>query len=329
MLSHRFLSKILFFVFFGLILFFAGSFLKKHSRTISSLPQLSGKVSLINTETAAYYNSLNNKYDPELGWVLAKKDIQYGDDMVVAEAALLFNADTGEILYQKNSSAKLRIASLVKIMTAVVALEHGNLNKEITVSDKAASIGENSMGISSGEIYSLEELLYGLLLNSGNDAAYAIAEGIAGDSQEFVKWMNIKAKELGLSNTFFADPSGLDDTTLSTTDDLGRLSRYAMKNPDFRRIVKTTDIILTSDSHKYLYLENQTNLLTTYPGVQGIKTGFTEEAGLCLVTYAVNEGKELIGVVLNSIDRKGDMILMLDHGFSQYGIHVEHNLLDY
>ncbi|MFH1648757.1 MAG: D-alanyl-D-alanine carboxypeptidase, partial [Patescibacteria group bacterium] len=217
-----------------------------------------------------------------------------------------------------------------KIMTAVVALEHKNLDEEIIISPQASEIGENVMGISAGEVYTLEEMLYGLMLNSGNDAAYAIAEGVAGDVDTFVKWMNIKAEEINLSDSFFGGPSGLYGGTYSTAIDLVKLSYYAMKKETFREIVKTYELEFPySEKHKYIYLWNQTNLLTTYPGVAGIKTGYTEDAGLCLVTYAENEGRELIGVILNSIDRKGDMILVLDYGFQLLGVTVEHHLLDY
>jgi D-alanyl-D-alanine carboxypeptidase len=181
------------------------------------------------------------------------------------------------------------------------------------------------MALSAGEVYTLEELLYGLILNSGNDAAYAIAEGVAGNVETFVKWMNMKAEELNMSGTEIFCPSGLNDETYSSAVDLVKLSRYAMQNEDFRRIAGTFSIELPySEKHKYLYLENQTNLLTTYPGVGGIKTGYTEEAGLCLATYAKNEDIELVGVVLNAVNRKFDMIIMLDYGFSLFGIEPEH-----
>lgn len=243
---------------------------------------------------------------------------------ISAESGLVVDINSGKIVFEKNSKEKMKIASLVKIMTAVVALEHKNLDERIVVSKKAAGVGENTMGISEGEVYTLEELLYGLMLNSGNDSAYAIAEGVAGNADDFVSWMNIKAKELSLNNTEFFDPSGLNDDTYSTAIDLAKLSRYAMQNEDFRRIVGTVDLELPySERHKYLYLENQTNLLTTYPGVGGIKTGYTEEAGYCLVTYAKNEDVELIGVVLNSVNRKFDMLNLLNFGFGVYGIKVE------
>ena len=167
--------------------------------------------------------------------------------------------------------------------------------------------------------------MYGLILHSGNDAAYAIAKNVShGNVARFVDWMNIKAQELGLSDTYFADPSGLDDNTYSTASDLIRLTRYALKIPEFREVVSTLSKELVSDTHKYIFLQNETNLLSSYPGVAGVKTGFTEEAGLCLITYVSNEGREVLGVVLKSVDRKGDMVLMLDHSFSTLGVVVDH-----
>lgn len=272
--------------------------------------------------TLLFYENLTSDWKP--GEVFGTSN----EPEISGQGAILVDINSGKIVYEKNSIEKMKIASLAKIMTAVVALEHQKISDEIIVSPRAATIGENAMGISVGEDYTLEELLYGLILNSGNDAAYAIAEGVAGDVGTFVKWMNMKSKELGLSDTYFVDPSGLSDDSYSTTVDLVRLARYAMQNGDFKRIVGTINIELPySDKHKYLYLENQTNLLSTYPGVAGIKTGYTEEAGYCLVTYAKNENIELIGVVLKSENRKFDMIWMLDHGFSILGFSINHPLL--
>ena len=276
-----------------------------------------------------YYSTLTKKDNLTSDW---KPGERYGIENqpeISGESGVVVEMSSGKIVFEKNSTKKMKIASVVKIMTAVVALEHKGLSDEIIVSNRAANVGENFMGISEGEVYSLEELLYGLLLNSGNDAAYAIAEGVAGDVETFVKWMNTKAGELNLSDTAMLDPSGLIDDTYSTAVDLVKLSRYAMQNEDFRRIVGTVEIELPySEKHKYLYLENQTNLLTTYPGVGGIKTGYTEEAGYCLVTYAKNEDVELIGVVLNAVNRKFDMLFMLDHGFSVFGLDIEHPMLE-
>ena len=274
-----------------------------------------------------YSQTKINSYDPESGWGPEDKGGTSNQPEISGHSGLLVDLNSGNILFEKNSNEKMKIASLAKVMTAVVTLEHKKLDSKIYVSKEAAEIGENSMEIDEGEIYTLEELLYGLILHSGNDAAYAIAESTAGNSDRFVEWMNFKAKEIGLRNTHFTDPSGLDDSAYSTATDLVKLTRYALKNPEFRNIVKTVERELTSDTHKYIYLYNQTNLLTTYPGVAGVKTGYTEEAGLSLVTYANNDGKEVIGVVLNSVDRKGDMILMLNHGYKTLGVDIKHNLL--
>lgn len=280
-----------------------------------------------------YYQTIKQRALIDPGWKINEENSQDSSPtnqlQIAGTNGLIIDNRTGNVLFGLNVSEKKPIASLVKIMTALIVIEHKNLDEEVVVSANAASIGENSMGISPGEVYSLRELLYGMMLASGNDAATAIAEGAAGDVPTFVRWMNIKASELGLDNTYFADPDGLDDSSFSTVEDLARLTHYALSYPEFRETVKTTEQEHPySEKHKYLYLSNQTNLLTTYPGVLGVKTGYTEEAGLCLVTYSVNEGKELVGVVLGSIDRKGDMIMMLDHGFSKLGVKVEHHLLD-
>lgn len=281
-----------------------------------------------------------NYEDSKLKFYVADKDLGFEKEnapsttqnlTVHAKKALSVDITTGKILFDKASEEKSAIASLTKIMTAVIALEHKKLDSEIVVSSKAAGIGENSMGISEGETYTLEDLLYGLILHSGNDSAYAVAEGVAGSSEQFVYWMNLKASELGLTKTQFFDPSGLDDKTYSTAYDLVKLTRYALKNPDFKRIVGTIEyeIPRVSGKHKYLFLSNQTNLLRTYPGVHGVKTGYTEVAGLCLVTYADNFGHEIVAVVLESNERKIDMIQILDYSFGKLGFEISHPLLSF
>lgn len=275
-----------------------------------------------------YAETLVNYYEPDEDFKLKEYGKTKNQPEIAGSSGIVVDMTSGEILFEKSSNEKRKIASLTKIMTAVVALEHKKPEEKIYVSKEAAKIGENSLEISEGEVYTLEELLYGLILSSGNDAAYAISEEVAGDEKAFVDWMNIKANELELKNTYFSDPSGLDDSTYSTPADLVKLTIYALNSPKFREIVKTYETELIGNEHKYIYLQNQTNLLTTYPGVQGVKTGYTEEAGFSLVTYAMNDNIEVIGVVLNSIDRKGDMILMLDHAFAKQGVFVKHHLLD-
>lgn len=302
--------------------------LNTYKSEAKNLSILDGKISFSEDPKSSYSKTFMSAAPltldaPELGEQFGTAE----QPNIFGKSALMIDLNSNKVLFEKNSKQKMKIASLTKIMTAVVALEHKDINDKIYVTRHAAYVGEDTMYLTTGEVYTLKELLYGLLLNSGNDAAYAIADGVAGDSDTFVKWMNIKAHELGMKDTEFMDPSGLDDDTYSTTGDLVKLSRYAMKYPTFREMVKTYNIEFISDEHKYVYLENATNLLTTYPGVAGIKTGYTEEAGLCLITYASNDGHEVLGVVLNSTDRKGDMILMLDHGFNTLGVKVEHNLL--
>ncbi|EKE00057.1 MAG: hypothetical protein ACD_22C00100G0021 [uncultured bacterium] len=323
-------SKILtvIFVVLPLVVFlFVATTRKLHSKSevVSGLAEFFGD----NTKLA-YERTKIDTYDPDLGWQFGEVFGTYNEPTIIGSSAVLVDINTGKILYEKNPTEKRKIASLTKIMTAVVALEHEKLDTKMSVSATSANIGENVMGLTEGEIYTMEDLLYGLILNSGNDAAYTIAENVAGSSDKFVEWMNFKAKELALKNTYFADPSGLDDDTYSTVEDLARLTRYALKNPEFREIVKTFEYEIFSDeTHKYIYMQNQTNLLTTYPGVFGVKTGYTEEAGLCLVTFASNNNHDVVGVVLNSYDRKGDMILMLDHAFGTLGVVTDHPALTF
>lgn len=245
---------------------------------------------------------------------------------ISAKSAFVVDLTTNKILYAKNQHQKLPVASTLKIMTAIIALERRDPQDIFTVSENAAKIGEDFMGISAGEKYTLEELLYGLLLPSGNDAAVAIAENVAGSHTRFVELMNEKAKLLGAKDTKFVNATGLqgDGEHYSTAYDLAVIARYAWVNfPLFRQIVGTFsyEIPYTKD-HKYLYFENQTNLLSTYPGVKGIKPGYTPEAGLCLVTLAENGKHQVLAVLLGSQDRRGEMKKLLDYSFSALGIKI-------
>ena len=204
---------------------------------------------------------------------------------------------------------------------------------EYVVSEKATKVGENSMGLSAGEKLNLKELLFGLMLVSGNDSAITIAEGVSGSEEAFASLMNRRAADLGLNDTKFINASGLDvdgQEQYSTAYDLAVISQYVWKNyPYFREVSSTVHkYIESSGEHKDYDLYNDTNLLTTYPGVLGIKPGFTWEAGLCLVTYAENDGKKLLGVILGSDDRRGEMKELLDFGFNSFGIKVSHPALD-
>lgn len=277
---------------------------------------------LVNTNLASSLDF----WKPQAGSVLASISEK---PQITAKAAFVYDLEDEKILYAKNEKERLPVASLVKIATAIVSLETLTLQTNVTISQNAASTGENAMGISAGESYSLEELLYGLVLHSGNDAAVAIAEATSGNADAFVVKMNQKAKILGLIDTHFANPSGLEDDNgkaqeYSTAYDLAVLTKYALSLPTFAKVAETVEYTIPyNENHKYIYLFNQTNLLTSYPGVKGVKTGYTPEAGLCLITYAENGGHKLIGVVLNSESRRDDMKALLDYSFSALGVKVE------
>lgn len=235
---------------------------------------------------------------------------------LTAESYLAIDLSSGRFLLQKDIRKRMPVASLVKIMTALVALERGDLEEKIVVSKEAAQIGEDSMGVSEGEKLTLEELLWGLLLPSGNDAAEAIAQGLAGRREVFINWMNSKAREIGLKDTYFINPSGLDEEQkqYSTAYDLMVITFWALKYPKFREIVKTPyHFIPYSKEHKAFHLFTQVNLLRENPEVVGVKMGYTPKAGLCGVSLVKKEGREILGVVLNSKNRREDLKKLLNY----------------
>lgn len=240
-----------------------------------------------------------------------------------ALSAISYDITTDSLLYSKNSDQKLPMASLTKIMTAVVALENMNIHDEVRISKKAATIGENVMGLTENEKMSVDDLLYGLILVSGNDAAEALAQGSSFGREEFVHVMNSRAESLGLSNTRFTNPSGLngDGAQYTTAQELLMLSRYALTFDEFAKVASSLnhDIPKTSE-HKEYSIPNLTNLMTSYPGVKGLKTGYTEEAGMCLVTYLEQDGHKIIAVVLNSADRRAEMKELLDYSIKSIGL---------
>ncbi|MDE2590063.1 MAG: D-alanyl-D-alanine carboxypeptidase, partial [Patescibacteria group bacterium] len=243
--------------------------------------------------------------------------------VISAKSALSYDLSTNKTLFSKNIYERVPMASLTKIMTSIVALEHPKKSDHYLVTSDDL-VGEDSMGLSSGEILSLKELLYGLILHSGNDAAETIATNFPGGREEFIKAMNEKATSLGLKNTHFTNPTGLegDGNQFTTAYDLLVITRFALDNfPTFKEVVATFnyDIPATS-THKEYYLENETNLLTSYPGVEGVKTGYTPEAGLCLVTYLEYKNHKILAVLLGSDDRRQEMKDILDYSLKQEGI---------
>lgn len=252
---------------------------------------------------------------------------------LTAKSAIAVDYETGNVLYFKNPKEKLPVASTVKIMSSLVALENKGSIEVFLVSEKAASTGENSMGLTAGEELPMKELIYGMMLVSGNDAAVAVSEGVSGSEEAFVANMNMRAKEIGANDTKFINASGLDidgRSQYSTAYDMAIISHYVWENyPEFRQISETYNHTFQENpKHKAYNLYNDTNLLTTYPGVKGIKPGFTWEAGMCLATYAENDGRKILAVVLASEDRRGEMVELLDYSFAELGVHVEHPALD-
>lgn len=255
-----------------------------------------------------------NLWFPSLIHAESKKD-DLGKLEISAKSALVYDLTINKILFEKNHTEKLPIASLTKIMTAVIAIENYREEEKFRVV-KADLVGENSMGLSKGEVLTLEELLYGLILLSGNDAAETLASNYKKGRESFIQAMNNKAKALGAISTNFTNPTGLmgDGDQYSTAFDLLIVTKYAMQFPLFRKVASTFEYnTQETKNHKAFYLQNETNLLTSYPGVLGVKTGFTPEAGFCLVTYLDYEEHEIIGVILGSSKRREEMKELLDY----------------
>jgi D-alanyl-D-alanine carboxypeptidase len=237
--------------------------------------------------------------------------------VVNATAAVLINASNGEVLFTKNANKIMAPASTTKIMTAILAIEKGNLDKEIRVSRNAAAKPGSSMYLHRGEVQTLRSLLYGLMLASGNDSATAIAEYIAGSEPNFAGMMTRKARQLGMKNTQYKNASGLPAVGHYTTAyDMALLARYCLKNPTFAEIVQTKVAALPSSRSSYRRtLTNHNKLLWQYPYTTGIKTGYTRRAGKCLVASADQSGVGLISIVLKSDSMYNDSIQLFDFGF--------------
>lgn len=235
---------------------------------------------------------------------------------ISAKSAISYDLSTNTLLFDKNINMKLPIASLTKIMTAIIVLENGKESDIVEVTKSAVAIGEDSMGLSQDEKVTVKELLYGLFLNSGNDAAEALSQAGGMGRDNFIYQMNKKAEDLGLASTHFTNPTGLqgDGNQYSTVHDLLVITRYALEKPVISEIARLPYYFIPyTNTHKAYELYNETNLLTTYPGVKGVKTGFTDEAGLCLVTYLEYGGHKIIAIVLNSPSRREEMIQILDY----------------
>ena len=238
---------------------------------------------------------------------------------VSAKAAVVICGDTGEILFSKNLDMRLPMASTTKIMTGLLLCEYNNLEREITVTDEMVRVEGSSMGLLAGDRVTLRDLLYGLMLASGNDAANTIAIAMAGNVYDFAELMNNKAREIGLKNTNFVTPSGLDDENHYTTAyDLALLTKYAMQNEEFALTVGSKSATLNYGNPPYRRtLSNHNKLLKNVEGCVGVKTGFTKKSGRCLVSAVRRDGKYVIAVTLNAPNDWQDHKNMLEYGLSK------------
>ena len=240
---------------------------------------------------------------------------------LTARAGILIDQVTGQVLWAKYPHRRLPIASTTKIMTATLALERLVPHAAVTIDPSVPRVAPFREGLRAGERVEAWKLLYGLLLYSGNDDALALAIAAAGSRPAFIMLMNAKAAQLGLHDSHFRSPSGvIDDGNYSSAWDLAALARYAMRNPRFRAVVRTRvkRVPWAAPTYSKIYV-NKNHLLGTYPGANGIKTGWTTKAGHCLVASAERRGIRLIAVVLGSPDAYKDTRRLLDYGFSTRG----------
>jgi D-alanyl-D-alanine carboxypeptidase (penicillin-binding protein 5/6) len=247
---------------------------------------------------------------------LAKSD----EVLIHAESAALIDVSSGKILYSKQGNKQMRIASLTKVMTAIVAIEQGTLSDAIEINKRAFAKEGSSLFLQLGERMSLQNMLYGLMLRSGNDAATAIAEHIGGSEEGFSYLMNEKAIMLGMNHSHFVNPHGLDAKEhYSTAEDMAHLTAYALKNPVFQDIVKTKVKKVPNPNASWNYVwANKNKMLALYPDADGVKTGYTKLAKRCLISSATRGGQQLAVVTLNDSDDWADHSKLLDYGFKNF-----------
>ena len=235
---------------------------------------------------------------------------------ISAESAVLMDAQTGRVLYEKNAEKQGLIASTTKIMTALVVCEQCNVLDRVRIPEEAVGIEGSSIYLQAGEVLTVQDLLYGLMLHSGNDAAVALSIYCGGTVEGFVQLMNDKAYRLGLEDTHFVNPNGLDAPGhYSTAKDLAILASHAMENPVFRQTVSTKTVKAGNR-----ILHNHNKLLWQVEGADGVKTGYTRAAGRILVSSATRDGRRMIAVTMNDPDDWYDHAMLIENGFSQYSV---------
>ena len=244
-----------------------------------------------------------------------------GEPKTYSKHIICIERTTNSVLYEKDAYSKCAMASTTKILTGIIVIENCNLNDEVEISKKAANTGGSTLGIQEKQKITVESLLYGLLLRSGNDTAVALAEHIAGSVEEFSKIMNLKAKEIGLKNSNFVTPHGLDDDNHYTTAyDMAILTNYALNNEIFSKIVGTKQITVNIGSYPRS-LNNTNELLGVIKGIYGVKTGFTGNAGRCLITACKRDNLDIIVVVLGADTkniRKNDSKKIIEYIFDNF-----------
>ncbi|MGQ5712193.1 D-alanyl-D-alanine carboxypeptidase family protein [Desulforudis sp. DRI-14] len=246
---------------------------------------------------------------------------------LTARAAILIDVESGQVLFGKQETKRIHPASLTKVLTAIVALEEGDVNDVVKVSDRAASHARGSIiNLRKGDVLTLDNLLKAAMVVSANDATIAIADHVAGDYDRFIEWMNLKAQLLGACSSRFVNTHGLTHPNhYSTAYDLAQITRYALRNPDFARLASTRETtIMWENSDRQEHVHNTNRLLRGgwYDGCDGIKTGTTSAAGRCLIASATRNGRQLLAVVLHSDNRYADAARLLDYGFSMPSVTV-------
>ena len=260
------------------------------------------------------------------GFVYAEDETSLAEN---AKSAIIMEASTGDILFEKNSYEKLPPASMTKIMTMLLIMENienGNLSwdDEVTASENASSMGGSQIFLEAGEVMSVKDMVKGIAIASGNDAAVAMAEKIAGTEEEFVKLMNNRAKELGLENTNFKNVTGLEaENHYSSAHDMAVMARELIKHEKILEFTGTYEDYFRENTDKKFWLVNTNKLVRFYQGVDGLKTGYTGEAGYCLTSTMKRGNMRIITVVMNEPDsatRNSETVKMLDYAFGMYKV---------
>jgi len=284
-------------------------------QAVNEIPQNTATQTL--TTLTSENSGLNPNYSVPL--IQGSRPVPPGDALpnVTARSAIVIEASTGHVIYSRNADQRMFPASTTKMMTLITALESGRLDEIVTVGPNADGAEGSTLWLNAGEKIPLRELLYGMIMVSGNDAAIAIAEHLGGDVPNFTAQMTRRAKELGTKNTQFVNPHGLpSDNHYTTAHDLAIIAAHGYKLPEFEEIVtaKEKSYGWIHDFPKIIRSENQ--MLWLYRGANGIKTGYTDAAGRCLVSAAKRDGIQIISVVLDSEYMWNDSILLLDYGFN-------------